>query len=354
MKMIDFRSDTVTLPTPAMREAMANAVVGDDVYGEDPTINELEAEAAALFGKEAGLFVVSGTMGNLVSTLAHCERGDEMIVGRQSHIVIYELGSHAAYGGIHPFMLDVQPDGTFDLDDVRAAIRGQGSLWPVTRLICLENTHGGAQGAPITAEYTAQVAEIARQHNIRLHIDGARIFNAAAALNVPVRELAADADSITFCLSKGLCAPVGSVIVGSRDFINKARRVRKSLGGGMRQAGILAAAGLVALREMTGRLVEDHANARRLAQGLATIPHVRVDLDRVRTNMVYFELTEDAPLNPEQLAERLKTEYNMLMRPYDPRRRNFRVVTHYYITREHVDLAVEAIRALLSEPVAAN
>nr|PZN51924.1 MAG: hypothetical protein DIU68_15560 [Chloroflexota bacterium] len=198
------------------------------------------------------------------------------------------------------------------------------------------------------------MAKIARQHNIRLHIDGARIFNAAAALNVPVRELAADADSITFCLSKGLCAPVGSVIVGSRDFINKARRVRKSLGGGMRQAGILAAAGLVALREMTGRLVEDHANARRLAQGLATIPHVRVDLDRVRTNMVYFELTEDAPLNPEQLAERLKTEYNMLMRPYDPRRRNFRVVTHYYITREHVDLAVEAIRALLSEPVAAN
>ncbi|PZN51594.1 MAG: threonine aldolase, partial [Proteobacteria bacterium] len=183
MKMIDFRSDTVTLPTPAMREAMANAVVGDDVYGEDPTINELEAEAAALFGKEAGLFVVSGTMGNLVSTLAHCERGDEMIVGRQSHIVIYELGSHAAYGGIHPFMLDVQPDGTFDLDDVRAAIRGQGSLWPVTRLICLENTHGGAQGAPITAEYTAQVAEIARQHNIRLHIEAPRTFNASAALN---------------------------------------------------------------------------------------------------------------------------------------------------------------------------
>lgn len=354
MKLIDFRSDTVTWPTPAMREAMFSAEVGDDVYGEDPTINALEAEAAELLGKETGLFVVSGSMGNLVATLTHCGRGDEMIVGRSSHIVVYEVGSHSAYGGIHPFMLDVLPDGTFDLDDLRGAIRGQNVHWPTTRLICLENTHGGAQGAPISAEYTAQVTEIARAHGARLHIDGARLFNAAAALDVPARELAEPADSVTFCLSKGLCAPVGSVLVGSREFIDRARRTRKSLGGGMRQAGILAAAGRVALREMTGRLSEDHANARRLAQGLATIPHVRVNLEHVRTNMVYFELTEDAPLDPPQLAERLKMEYNMLMRPYDPRLRNFRAVTHYYITREHVDLAVEAIRALLSEPVTAH
>lgn len=354
MALIDFRSDTITWPTPAMREAMATAPVGDDVYGEDPTINTLEAEAAEKLGKEAGLLVVSGTMGNLIATLTHCGRGDEMIVGKQSHIVTYEVGSHSAYGGIHPWMLDVRPDGTMDLDEMRAAIRGDNVHFPTSRLICLENTHGGAQGAPLTAGYTAQVADIAHSNDMRLHIDGARIFNAAAALGVDVKTLAEPADSVTFCLSKGLCAPVGSVLVGSKDFIDRARKVRKSLGGGMRQAGILAAAGLVALRDMTARLSDDHANARALAEGLADIPYVTIDLDRVRSNMVIFALTDDAPLDPVELSARLKEEHNILMRPYDPRRRNFRAVTHNYITRADVDAALSAIRHLLTQPVAAH
>lgn len=354
MTMIDFRSDTVTWPTPAMREAMATAPVGDDVYGEDPTINQLEAEAAAMLGKEAGLLVVSGTMGNLVGTLTHCGRGDEMIVGRESHIVKYEVGSHSAYGGIHPFMLSVKPDGTMDLDEIREAIRSENVHFPSTRLICLENTHGGAQGAPLSVEYTAQVGEIARSRGLKLHIDGARIFNAAAALGVSAAALAEPADSVTFCLSKGLCAPVGSVLVGSRATIDKARHIRKSLGGGMRQAGILAAAGLVALHEMTTRLSEDHANARALAEGLSTIPFVRINLERVRSNMVFFELTDDAPLSVDQLSERLKADYGILMRPYDPRLRNFRAVTHFYTSRADVTKALDAIRQLLTQPVAAH
>jgi len=332
---------------------MATAPVGDDVYGEDPTVNQLEAEAAEMLGKEAGLLVVSGTMGNLVGTLTHCGRGDEMIVGRETHIVKYEVGSHSAYGGIHPYMLDVQPDGTMDLDQIRQAVRSENPHFPTSRLICLENTHGGAQGAPLTVEYTAQVAEIAHSHDMKLHIDGARFFNAAAALDVSAKALAEPADSVTFCLSKGLCAPVGSVIVGSREYIHKARRVRKSLGGGMRQAGILAAAGLVALREMTTRLSEDHANARYFAEGLAAIPYVRVNLDRVRSNMVFFELTDDAPLDPTQLSDRLKADYGILMRPYDPRLRNFRAVTHHYITHADVETTLDAIRLLLTQPVTA-
>lgn len=354
MQMIDFRSDTVTWPTEAMREAMATAAVGDDVYGEDPTINLLEAEAAETLGKEAGLLVVSGTMGNLVATLTHCGRGDEMIVGRESHIVRYEVGSHSALGGIHPWMLDVRPDGTMDVDEIRRAIRSKNEHFPTSRLVCLENTHGGAQGAPVSVAYTAEVGDIAHQNGMALHIDGARFFNAATALGVSAAELAAPADSVTFCLSKGLCAPVGSVLVGSRDFIERARRVRKSLGGGMRQAGVLAAAGLIALRDMTKRLGEDHANAQTLAAGLAAIPFVTVDQSRVRSNMVFFELTADAPMEPEALSERLKADYGILMRPYDPRLRNFRAVTHNYITRENVDTALSAIRTLLTEPVAAH
>lgn len=348
MDTIDLRSDTVTWPTPAMRKAMANAPVGDDVYGEDPTVNQLEAEAAAMLGKEAGLFVTSGTQGNLTAVLAHCGRGHEMILGHQAHIFRSEVGSSAALGGVHPHTVPVQPDGTLALDDIRAAIRPENEHFPRTRLICIENTQGAAGGIPLTAEYTAQVGQIAHEHGLRLHIDGARIFNAAAALNVPVQELAAPADSVTFCLSKGLCAPVGSVLVGSRDFIAEARRIRKSLGGGMRQAGILAAAGLIALREMTQRLAEDHANACALAEGLATIPHIRIDPSRVRTNMVLFQFDEDMPISIEELVTRLKNDYNIVIGGYANGRTQIRFVTHYWITRNHVDHVIHAMRILLA------
>jgi threonine aldolase len=354
MQMIDLRSDTVTQPTPEMRQAMAYAPVGDDVYGEDPTVNALQDKAAALFGKEAALFVASGTMGNICSVLAHCGRGDEMILGKQSHIFRYEVGSAAAYGGIHPHTLEVSKDGTMDLAAIRAAIREDDEHMPVTRLVCLENTHGGASGAPVSAEYIAQVAEIARAHTMRLHIDGARIFNAAAALNTPVAELARHADSLTFCLSKGLCAPVGSVIVGSRDFIRRAHKIRKSMGGGMRQAGILAAAGIVALDTIAPRLGEDHVNARLMAEGIAALPHVEIDLDTVRTNMFFFRLTEDSPVDPETLSARLKDEYNILTFAYHRSGRHFRFVTHYWITREHVGQVIDAMRAILvGAPVSA-
>jgi threonine aldolase len=347
MDYIDLRSDTVTFPTPKMREAMATALVGDDVYGEDPTVNQLEAEAAQLLGKEAGLLIVSGTMGNLVALLTHCGRGDEFIVGRRSHTFVSEQGGAAALGGLHPYTLDVQGDGTLALDDIRRAIRSDDEHHPRSRLITLENTHALSGGNPLTAEYTRQVADIAHENGMKLHVDGARFFNAAAALGVPAKTLAADADSVTFCLSKGLCAPVGSVLVGSKAFIKEARRNRKVLGGGMRQAGILAAAGLIAIRDMSGRLVEDHQNARLLAEGLATIPHICIDVSRVKTNFVFFEMLEDAPLSPLALSERLWNEYNIRMEPYHGERR-FRCVTHYYITRERVQQVVEAVRTLLN------
>jgi threonine aldolase len=349
MKVIDLRSDTVSHPTPEMREAMATAEVGDDVFGDDPTVNRLQEEAAAMFGKEAALFVVSGTMGNLTSVLTHCQRGDEMILGKDSHIFKHEVGSAAAYGGIQPNTLEVRQDGTLDLNQIRAAIRTENVHFPTTRLICLENTQGGVGGAPVPKSYISEVAAIARAHDLKLHIDGARIFNAATALNTTVADLTADADSVQFCFSKGLCAPVGSMIVGSRAFIQRAHRIRKSLGGGMRQAGILAAACLISLNTMSKRLHEDHANARALAEGVAQLPYVKIDLDRVKTNLIFFELTDDSPLNAEQLAQRLKADYNILIRPGGVY--SFRFVTHYWIRREHVDQVLEAMRALLTEPV---
>jgi threonine aldolase len=347
MNTIDLRSDTVTVPTPEMREAMATAVVGDDVYGEDPTINELEATAAEMLGKEAGLFVVSGTMGNLTSVLTHCGRGDEMILGKQAHIFRYEVASAAAYGGIQPNTLQVLPDGTMDLDEIRESIRGENPHFPTTRLICLENTHGGANGAPVPASYIAQVAEIARANNLKVHVDGARLFNAATALNTTAKALVEHADSVSVCLSKGLCAPVGSIIVGSKEFIHRARRVRKSLGGGMRQAGILAAAGLIALRQMTQRLHEDHANARLLAEGLARLPYIDIDVERVKTNMIFFALKPDAPLSVEELSAQLKAKYNIIMRPYSVQDRSVRVVTHYWVKQEHVHIVLKAMSELL-------
>lgn len=350
MNPIDLRSDTVTHPTPAMRAAMASAEVGDDVYGEDPTVNRLQDEAAAMLGKEAALLVSSGTQGNLSAILAHCGRGDEMILGKESHIFKYEVGSAAAYGGVQSNTLEVRKDGTLDLAEIASAIRRPDDHCPVTRLICLENTQGGAWGAPLSAGYTGSVAAIARQRGIKLHLDGARLFNASAALRTPAAELVKDADSVTFCLSKGLCAPVGSILVGTKEFIARATKIRKSLGGGMRQAGILAAAGLIALREMTkwDRIQEDHDNARALAKGLAAIPYIDIDLERVKTNMVFFALTADAPIAVNRLSEQL-AERGILANPSSQSERRMRLVTHYWFKREDVDRVVAAVRAILSK-----
>ncbi|NLF75494.1 MAG: low-specificity L-threonine aldolase [Chloroflexi bacterium] len=341
MDRIDLRSDTVSWPTPEMRRAMAEAPVGDDVFGEDPTVNRLQERAAERLGKEAGLFIASGTMGNLVAVLAHCGRGDEVILGDRAHTHVYEAGGIAALGGVHPRAVPVQPDGTLPLDSIRAAIRPDDVHFPRTRLIALENTQGTVGGIPVPKSYIDAVGALAREHGITLHIDGARIFNAATALRCDVADLVSAADSVTFCLSKGLCAPVGSVLVGSRAFIDEARRARKIVGGGMRQAGILAAAGLIALEQMTQRLDEDHANARLFAEGLAAIPSIEIDLERVRTNMVFFSLRDQAGMSAQELAERLKAHNIWIMARDD---RSFRAVTHYWIRQEHIAQVLDAIR----------
>jgi len=344
MKRIDLRSDTVTLPTPQMRVAMANAEVGDDVFGEDPTVNRLEEMAATLMNKDAALFVASGTMANLVALLTHCGRGDEVIVGDKAHSFINEVGGMAALGGIHPRAIPNQPDGTLALADIQNAIRGDNVHWPRTRLIALENTHNACYGAPLTPDYHRAVYEMARARGIRVHTDGARIFNAAVALGVAASELAQYTDTISFCLSKGLSAPVGSLLCGPRDFIAEARRNRKMVGGGMRQAGIIAAAGIVALETMIERLADDHANARHLAQGLAEIPGIALDVARVKTNIVFFDLTTH--LTAPQLAERTARE-GVLIGVAGAQR--IRVVTHYGIERADVDTALTVIRRAVAE-----
>ena len=344
MKQIDLRSDTVTLPTPQMRDAMANADLGDDVMGEDPTINRLEEMAAAKTNKQAALFLASGTMGNLVALLTHCARGDEVIVGDKAHTFVNEVGGMAALGGIQPRTLTNQPDGTLALDDLRAAIRGDNVHWPRTRLIALENTHNACNGSPLAPAYLWSVYELARARGIQVHIDGARIFNAAIALGVPVTELTRHADTVSFCLSKGLSAPVGSLLCGPRDFIAEARRNRKMVGGGMRQAGVLAAAGIVALETMIDRLADDHANARYFAESIADIPGIALDPARVKTNIVFFDLEPGAP-NAAQAEERL-ARAGVLIGPAGERR--MRAVTHYGIERQDVDTAIGAIKSTVS------
>lgn len=346
MDQIDLRSDTVTWPTAQMRQAMMVAPVGDDVYGEDPTVNRLEAMAAERFGKEAGLLVTSGTMGNIIAILAHAGRGDEVIMGRNAHTYLYEAGNPATLGGVHTWTVEVHPDGTLHPDEIEAAIRIDDPHFPRTTLVCLENTQGSTGGQPLPTGYINQIGNLCRHHNLKLHIDGARIFNAAAALNEDVTTLTQDADSISFCLSKGLCAPVGSVLVGSQRFIDQARRVRKSLGGGMRQAGIIAAAGIVALEEMTARLTEDHTNAKRLAVGLAGISAIEVDVERVRTNILFYRLREEAPLSGAELVAKLAQE-NIRIGGFDQQGRS-RLVTHYWIKPNHIELVIERMRSLLS------
>src|SRR5512140_854706 len=306
MELIDLRSDTVTKPTPEMREAMAKAEVGDDVYGDDPTVNRLQELAADMMGKEAALFVPSGTMGNLAAILSHCQRGDELIIGQLNHSFLFEAGGMSVLGGVSSFQLQNQPDGSLLPEDVEDAIRPDDPHDARTRLLCLENTHNGCGGSVQTPEYTRKISKLAHDNGLKVHLDGARIFNAAAALGVPARELTEPVDSVTFCLSKGLCAPVGSVLCGDKEFIRKARRARKLLGGGMRQAGILAAAGIVSLEKMTGRLAEDHARARKLADGLRENDCVVLDPGTPATNMVFFNLSPSTKVSAEAAANKLK------------------------------------------------
>ena len=346
MEYIDLRSDTVSHPTAEMREAMATARVGDDVYHDDPTVNQLEADAAEMLGKEAAVFVTSGTQGNLCALLSHCQRGESIIVGDISHIYQYEQGGMSQIGGIIPQTVPVQADGTLCLDDIERAVFPDDEHKPVTRLIGLENTHNAAGGMPISAEYTASVAEFARSRGLILHIDGARIFNAAAAYGVDVKDLVAGADSISFCLSKGLCAPAGSILLGSHDFIRRARRARKALGGSLRQAGILASAGLIALHKMKDRLHEDHEHAMLLAEGLSEIPHIIIE--RQNTNFVIFSICDQARLTVDEFVRNLRAEYNIFMSPYSGGEQHVRLRTHYWIDRKAINEVVAAVSSVLS------
>lgn len=344
MQWIDLRSDTVTQPTPAMREAMAKAEVGDDVYGEDPTVNKLQELSAQKMGKEAGLFIPSGTMGNLVAVLTHCGRGDEAIMGNLGHTFLFEAGGVAALGGVMPHTIPNQKDGTLRLEDIEDAIWEENVHHPTSRLLILENTQNKTGGMVLSAEYTDQAASLAHSRGLNVHIDGARIFNAAAALGVEPSVLVRNADSVTFCLSKGLCAPVGSVLCGTNEFIHKARRIRKQLGGGMRQAGILAAAGIVALEEIVPLLPLDHEHARTLADGLKKIPGLYVLTDPPQSNMVFFGLDETVPLDG---AEVVKLASEQGVRFNTVGKREFRLVVHHWIDESAITKALEVIQGVV-------
>lgn len=327
-----------------MREAMKNAEVGDDVYQEDPTVNQLERLAAKKVGKEAALFVPSGTMGNLIAVLTHCQRGKEVILEVESHMYYYEVGGISAVAGVIPRLI-TGDRGILNLKDIKEALREENIHYPKTTLICLENTHNRAGGTIVSPKITEEICQLAHQRNILVHLDGARIFNAAIALNIEPDILAKDVDSVMFCLSKGLSAPVGSILAGSKEFIQKARKNRKLLGGGMRQAGILAAAGIIALEKMIERLEEDHKNAQILGEGLAKIEGIKVDLETVQTNMVYFDLQESG-MDTYKFLPKL-AEYNILGSPRPPTK--VRLVTHYGINREDIYTTIAAIKKIISQ-----
>ena len=349
MTAIDLRSDTVTKPTDEMRSAMAAAEVGDDVFGEDPSINELQERSAALLGKEAGLLTSSGTMSNLIATLAWSNHGDEIIMGTEAHMFWNESAGQAALGGVQTRLVPNDSQGRINPDDVAAAIRPPGNLhFPRTSMMCLENTHNRCSGGVLTPEDTKSVSDVAHAAGVPVHLDGARIFNASVALEVPPAELARDVDDLSFCLSKSLSCPVGSVLVGSQDFITNAKRWRKMLGGGMRQAGVLAAAGLVALDSMIERLAEDHQHARRLAHGLANIDGLSVDPDSIQTNIVFFEVDEDLGTAADLIAA---LNRNGVLVSY-PGKQSIRMVTHRHISPEDIEEALSrtsvAVRELRS------
>lgn len=340
MKIIDLRSDTVTLPSPAMRQAMANAELGDDVFGEDPTVNRLQEIAAEMLGKEAALLVTSGTQGNLAALLAHCRRGDEVILGKMSHTLVFEVGGASALGGLILKTVSNDTKGRLDAAELRAAIHPPDDHFAPTGLICLENTHNLCGGAVLNEEDLLSIRRLADKHHLPVHIDGARIFNAAAALGVPVSRLAAFADSVTFCLSKGLGCPIGSVLCGSKEFIAEAKRYRKMLGGGMRQAGVIAGAGVYALQNMVERLAEDHENAQIAARGLAETPGIEL-APAPQTNLIYFTV---AGRNLTDFVRRL-AEAGVLC--FDEGGR-IRWVTHYGIERADVEEAVRRLRSVMA------
>jgi threonine aldolase len=337
MQVIDLRSDTVTQPTDEMRQAMASAEVGDDVFGEDPSINRLQEKAAELLGKEAGLLTSSGTMSNLIAALTYCQRGDEVIMGDQAHMFWNESAGTSGLAGAQIRLVPNGTQGRIDPADVEGAIRPRTNIhFPPTTLVCLENTHNRCGGGVLTPEDTKAVADVAHAAGASVHLDGARIFNAAVALEVPAKELVADVDDLSFCLSKALSCPVGSVLCGSLEFIDQARKWRKMIGGGMRQAGVLAAAGLVALDNMIERLAEDHANARQLAQGLANIDGLQVDPESIQTNIVIFEVDQGLGSATEFMSaldrEGVKVSY--------PGVQSVRMVTHRHIDGSDIDEAL--------------
>lgn len=343
MKVIDLRSDTVTHPTLEMRKAMSEAEVGDDVYGEDPTINRLESMSAERMGMEDALFTTSGTQSNLIAVLTHTARGDEIIAGNFAHIFLNEVGGASALGGVVMHTIPNDSFGRLDADDIERTIRRDNIHFPKTTLLCLENTHNQCGGAVLDVDYTNKTCNLAHTHGLRVHLDGARIFNASVALGVPVRVLTENADSVSFCLSKGLSAPVGSLLCGSSDFVKRARKFRKMLGGGMRQAGIIAAAGIVALETMVDLLAEDHANAKRLAKGLAGIQGIDSNPDSPSTNIVMFSLLPDLSVNRfmEGLTEagvRVGSRGGSL----------FRAVTHCMISSSDIDEALMRIETICS------
>lgn len=341
MRYVDLRSDTVTQPTDAMREAMYHAAVGDDVYEDDPTVNELESLAASMLGKEAAIFLPSGTMGNQLALMCYTQRGDEVIVSADCHIFAHEVGAAAVLSGANLRQLTFT-DGIYDAAMIKKAIRPEDIHEPKTALICVENAL--ANGNLVSAERMAEVYQVAQEAGIPVHLDGARVFNAAAALQVEVTALTKSCDSISCCLSKGLCAPVGSVLAGDAQIIAKARKYRKMLGGGMRQCGILAAAGILALKDMTKRLSEDHANAKYMAEKLSKVPGLNVDIDSVKINMVFFTLDRPAEMIEQLPAKMLEKGIKINGCEQDL----FRFVTSNDVNREDIDYALRIFSELIS------
>lgn len=332
---MDFRSDTVTLPSDKMRQLMASAPVGDDVYGDDPSVNDLQTFAAERHGFEDAIFVSSGTQANLIGIMAHCERGDEYLCGQQAHNYKYEAGGAAVLGSIQPQPIENNPDGTLCFDKLKAAIKEDDFHFARTKLLSLENTIGGKV---LPLDYLAKARAFTQEHGLMLHLDGARVYNAAVALNVDILEISKHFDSMTICLSKGLGAPVGSLLLGSREYIQKARRIRKMLGGGMRQAGILAVAGKLALTEHVGQLQTDHQNAETLAQGLVTIKGIKSDSVTQSTNIVYAKLDDPTQIQP--LAEFLNAQGIRIGRDHP-----IRLVTHRDINAQHINTLLTQINA---------
>ncbi len=342
--MIDLRSDTVTLPSTEMKNFMFNASIGDDVYGEDPSVNALEKKASKLFNKESALFVPSGTMANLIAVLSHCNRGDEIILGNQSHIFKYEAGGISAVGGIHSHQLINHSDGTLNITDILGAINNTNdSHFAISKLLCLENTHNRCYGSAIEPKYFSDVKEAIKPYNIKIHIDGARIFNASIALNVEISQLVRDADSISCCLSKGLGCPSGSLIIGTQSFINKARRIRKMLGGGMRQVGILASAGIFAFEHRIERLQDDHDNAKQLGKEIALIPGIDLDSNKISTNLIFFHLKNNQ-ISDENFIQKLKQNNIQIDSKGN---RLFRIATHVDFENKDIEKVIKTFKLIL-------